>query len=55
VDKFPEEFNYRALKPSPPPLPPELTPEELIEQYEIPTTPLANDPGWEKAGSAGTI
>jgi NADH-quinone oxidoreductase subunit F len=55
VDKFPEEFNYRALKPSPPPLPPEYTPEQLIEEYQIPTTPLAHDPGWEKAGSAGTI
>jgi NADH-quinone oxidoreductase subunit F len=55
VDKFPEEFHYRALKPSPPALPPELTPQELIEQHQIPTTPLAHDPGWEKAGSAGII
>jgi NADH-quinone oxidoreductase subunit F len=55
VDKFPEEFNYRAIKPTPPPLPPEYTPEKLIEEYEIPTQPLAHDPGWERAGSAGTI
>ena len=55
VDKFPEEFNYRALKPSPPPLPPEYTPEELIDEYQIPTKPLAHDPGWEKAGSSGVI
>jgi NADH-quinone oxidoreductase subunit F len=55
VDKFPEEFNYRALKPSPPPLPPEYMPEELIDEYEIPTKPLAHDPGWEKAGSPGVI
>jgi len=55
VDKFPGEFNYRALKPTPPPLPPELTSEELIQEHEIPTTPLAHDPGWEKAGTAGTI
>ena len=34
---------------------PEYTPEELIEQHQIPTTPLAHDPGWEKAGTAGTI
>ena len=28
---------------------------ELIEQEHIPTAPLARDPGWEKAGTAGTI
>ena len=55
VEKFPEEFATRAGKPVPPPLPPEFTPEELIEQEQIPTAPLARDPGWEKAGTAGTI
>ncbi len=55
VEKFPEEFGARALKPSPPPLPPEYTPQELVEEQQIPTTPLARDPGWEKAGTAGTI
>jgi NADH-quinone oxidoreductase subunit F len=55
VDKFPEEFNYRALKPVPPSLPPEFISQELVENYEIPTTPLARDPGWEKAGTTGTI
>jgi NADH-quinone oxidoreductase subunit F len=55
VEKFPEEFNYRAQKPSPPPLPPEYTSEELIDEYQIPTKPLARDPGWEKAGSPGVI
>ena len=55
VEKFPEEFAARAGKPVPPPLPPEFTPEELIEQEQIPTAPLARDPGWEKAGTAGTI
>ncbi len=55
VQKFPDEFAARAQKPLPPPLPPEITPEELIEEEEIPTTPLAHDPGWEKAGTAGTI
>jgi NADH-quinone oxidoreductase subunit F len=55
VEKFPEEFATRAAKPIPPPLPPEYTSEELIARETIPTTALAHDPGWEKAGSAGTI
>jgi NADH-quinone oxidoreductase subunit F len=55
VEKFPEEFAARAVKPVPPPLPPEYTPKELFEHETIPTTPLAHDPGWEKAGAAGTI
>jgi NADH-quinone oxidoreductase subunit F len=55
VDKFPEEFASRAAKPVPPPLPPEYISEELIERETIPTTALAHDPGWEKAGTAGTI
>ncbi|MFZ3375842.1 MAG: NADH-quinone oxidoreductase subunit NuoF, partial [Chthoniobacterales bacterium] len=55
VEKFPDEFTARAAKPVPPPLPPEYTPEELVERETIPTSPLAHDPGWEKAGAAGTI
>jgi NADH-quinone oxidoreductase subunit F len=55
VEKFPEEFLARAWKPEPPPLPPELTPGKLIEETSIPVVPLAHDPGWEKAGAAGTI
>ena len=55
VEKFPDEFAARANKPTPPPLPPELTPNELIEDRQIPVRPLAHDPGWEKAGAAGTI
>jgi NADH-quinone oxidoreductase subunit F len=55
VQKFPEEFAARARKPFPPPLPPEFTPEELIEEEQIPTAPMAHDPGWEKAGAKGTI
>ena len=55
VQKFPEEFAARAQKPVPPPLPPEYTPQELIEEESIPTVPMAHDPGWEKAGAAGTI
>ncbi|MGI9088060.1 MAG: NADH-quinone oxidoreductase subunit NuoF [Chthoniobacterales bacterium] len=57
VEKFPEEFAAKAEKPAPPPLPPELTPGELINDSlgEIATVPLAHDPGWERAGAAGTI
>ena len=55
VQKFPEEFASRAQKPVPPPLPPEYTSEELIEEESIPTVPMARDPGWEKAGAKGTI
>jgi NADH-quinone oxidoreductase subunit F len=55
VEKFPEEFAARAQKPVPPPLPPEYTPKELIEEEEIQTIPMAHDPGWEKAGAKGTI
>jgi NADH-quinone oxidoreductase subunit F len=55
VEKFPEEFEARARKPIPPPLPPEYTPQELIEEEQIPIVPMAHDPGWEKAGAKGTI
>jgi NADH-quinone oxidoreductase subunit F len=55
VEKFPEEFATRAQKPIPPPLPPEYTPGELIDEELIPTVPMAHDPGWEKAGAKGTI
>ena len=57
VDKFPAEFEARAAKATPPPLPPEYTPGELIKQRdgEIETVSLAHDPGWERAGAAGTI
>jgi len=55
VTKFAEEFAARAQKPVPPPLPPEYTPGELIEEDSIPTVPMAHNPGWEKAGAKGTI
>jgi NADH-quinone oxidoreductase subunit F len=55
VDKFPEEFAHHARKSVPPPLPPEQTPTELIERDKIPTSPLAHDPGWEKAGADAVI
>jgi NADH-quinone oxidoreductase subunit F len=55
VEKFPEEFAAYARKSVPPPLPPEDTPRELIEREQIPTSPLARDPGWEKAGADAVI
>ena len=55
LEKFPDEFAAKAQKPLPPPLPPEYTPEELIAEKQIPTVSLAHDPGWEKAGAAGTV
>ena len=55
LEKFPNEFAARASKPSPPPLPPEYTPNELIAAEKIPTIPLAHDPGWERAGAAGMV
>jgi NADH-quinone oxidoreductase subunit F len=55
LEKFPDDFAEHAKKPVPPPLPPEYTSEELIAETEIPTVPLAHDPGWEKAGAAGTV
>jgi NADH-quinone oxidoreductase subunit F len=55
VEKFPEEFARYARKPVPPPLPPEQTSRELIEHAQIPTSPLARDPGWEKAGADAVI
>ena len=55
VEKFPEEFARHARKSIPPPLPPEYTPEELTERDHIPTSPLARDPGWEKAGADAVI
>ena len=52
ASKFGQELpDPRAQKPVPPPLPPEYTPEALIEEQQIPTAPLAHDPGWERAGA----
>jgi NADH-quinone oxidoreductase subunit F len=55
VKKFPEEFASRAGKPVPPPLPPEYTSDQLIDQAQIRTVPIARDPGWDKAGASGII
>jgi NADH-quinone oxidoreductase subunit F len=55
VEKFAEEFANYARKSMPPPLPPEYTPKELVDRQQIPTAPLARDPGWEKAGADAVI
>ncbi len=55
LEKFPADFAGKSQKPIPPPLPPEYTPEELVAEIEIPTSPLAHDPGWERAGTLGMI
>jgi NADH-quinone oxidoreductase subunit F len=56
VDKFKSEFEAKSTKPAPPSIPPEYTPGGLIkDERELATAPLAHDPGWEKAGTAGMI
>jgi NADH-quinone oxidoreductase subunit F len=51
VAKFREEFEARAKKPTPPPMPPEYTSEELIENATIPATPGARDQGVQAAAA----
>src|SRR5215211_2843542 len=56
IEKFREEFDRKAAKPTPPPIPPEYTPGELVEEDGIiETVPLAHNPGWERAGTKGVI
>ncbi|MFL6569902.1 MAG: NADH-quinone oxidoreductase subunit NuoF [Chthoniobacterales bacterium] len=57
VDKFKEEFEAKGTKQTPPPIPPEYTPGELINERdgEIETSPLAHNPGWERAGAKSVI
>src|SRR5213082_2760835 len=55
AEKFRDEFAARARKPVPPPMPPEYTPEELIDHDRIATTALPRNPGWEETATAGTI
>ena len=55
VEKFRDEFTARSQKPIPPAMPPEYTPEELIDHDRIETTPLKRNPGWEETATAGTI
>jgi NADH-quinone oxidoreductase subunit F len=55
VEKFRDEFAARAQKPVPPPMPPEYTPEELIDHDRVATMPLKRNPGHEETATAGTI
>jgi NADH-quinone oxidoreductase subunit F len=55
VEKFRDEFSARAQKPVPPAMPPEYTPEELIDHDRIATIPLKRNPGHEETATAGTI
>jgi NADH-quinone oxidoreductase subunit F len=55
VEKFRDEFTQRSQKPVPPPMPPEYTSEELIEETEIETIPLLRNPGSDKTAKTGTI
>ncbi|HSH39353.1 MAG TPA: NADH-quinone oxidoreductase subunit NuoF, partial [Chthoniobacterales bacterium] len=57
VAKFRDEFEAKAAKSVPPPLPPEYTPGELIDNKdgEIETAELAHNPGWERAGVKGVV
>ena len=45
IAKFPEEFAAVSAKPLPPPMPPEYTPDELIEHEKIETVPGARNNG----------
>ena len=55
VEKFKDEFAARAQKPVPPPMPPEYTPEELIDHDRVATMPLKRNPGHEETATVGTI
>jgi NADH-quinone oxidoreductase subunit F len=55
VEKFRDEFNQLSRKPTPPAMPPEYTPGELIDHQKIERTPLPRNPGWEETAKAGTI
>ena len=54
VQKFREEFNARAAKPEPPPMPPEYTPEELIKNPVVPAIAAPRDTGREVMAPAAT-
>ncbi|MFL6530830.1 MAG: NADH-quinone oxidoreductase subunit NuoF [Chthoniobacterales bacterium] len=56
TEKFKEEFEAKGTKATPPPIPPEYTPGELIsDDGVIETSPLAHNPGWERAGAKSVI
>ncbi|HEX8294904.1 MAG TPA: NADH-quinone oxidoreductase subunit NuoF [Chthoniobacteraceae bacterium] len=54
VAKFREEFTGKATKPTPPPMPPEYTPDELEKEALIPAIPGARDTGREVMAPAAT-
>ena len=54
VAKFPEEFRSKAIKPVPPPMPPEYTPDELIANPLIPSVPAVRNPGADVMAPAAT-
>src|SRR5436190_14579375 len=54
VAKFPEEFEAKATKPQPPPMPPEYTPEELEKDQVIQTIPAPRGNGNEVMAPAAT-
>ncbi len=54
VAKFQDEFLARAAKPLPPPMPPEYTPEELINKEPITAIPAPRGNGQEIMAPAAT-
>jgi NADH-quinone oxidoreductase subunit F len=54
VQKFREEFEARAKKPVPPPMPPEYTPAELIRHDVVPVVPAPRDTGRDIMAPAAT-
>lgn len=52
--KFPEEFTSKAMKPVPPPMPPEYTPEELVASAAVPSIPAPRNPGGDVMAPAAT-
>jgi NADH-quinone oxidoreductase subunit F len=54
VAKFSEEFAARATKPQPPPMPPEYTPDELVNKEAIPAIPAPRGNGHEIMAPAAT-
>jgi NADH-quinone oxidoreductase subunit F len=54
VQKFRDEFDARATKPVPPPMPPEYTPDELIRHDVVPAIPAPRDTGRDIMAPAAT-
>jgi NADH-quinone oxidoreductase subunit F len=54
VQKFKDDFAAYSQKPVPPPMPPEYTPEELIENTVVPVIPAPRGNGSEVMAPAAT-